>query len=136
MKKIILWGIIAGVIMLFIGLAIDSLAKVLFPLIRAEYENPGLFRPWSDPLMSLYFLYPFLVGIILAWVWTKVKGIFDLSGAWNAGIRFGLIYWLVSIPGMLISYASFPLSLTMVLIWTIGGLLQSLVAGVLFAKYL
>lgn len=122
--------------MLLVGLAVDSVFKAVIPSIADEYESSGLFRPWSDPIMSLYFLYPFLVGLILAWVWSKVKGIFVSTGGWNTGVRFGLVYWLVTLPGMLISYASFPLSLTMVLVWTISGLLQALVAGILFAKYL
>ena len=134
MKKIIISGLLAGVAMLVVGLAAGYLLMLIFPSLAAEYSNTALFRPWSDPIMSLYFACPFLIGFILAWVWNKVK---DVVGGvkWTAkGVRFGLAYWLVSIPGMIISYASFPLSLLMVATWTVSILLQALAAGLIYAR--
>ncbi|MBN2224169.1 MAG: hypothetical protein JW765_05795 [Deltaproteobacteria bacterium] len=133
MKKIILSGLLAGVAMLAVGFGAGYGLMAIFPKLAAEYANTALFRPWSDPIMSLYFAHPFALGFILAWIWNKVKGVIGGAGWAARGARFGLAYWAVSIPGMIISYASFPLSLVMVVTWSVSILLQALAAGLILA---
>ncbi len=136
MKKIILFGLLAGLVMLVINFVVGAILEYLFPAISTEYKNINLFRPWSDPLMSLMFLHPFLVGIILAWVWSKVKHVLKAEKDHHNGLVFGFVFWLISLPGMLISYSSFQISLTMILSWTLAMLAEYLVAGVIFSKAL
>ncbi len=133
MKKIIISGLLAGVAMLVIGFGVGYLCGIVFPSLMALYNNTSLFRAQSDPMMSLYFVYPFVLGLVLAWVWDKVKGVMKGAGWAAKGIRFGLAYWVVSIPGMVISFASFPLSLLMVGTWSAGILVQALAAGLIYA---
>ena len=45
------------------------------------------------------------------------------------GIRFGMLYWIVTLPAMFITYGTFPLTFTMVLSWIMTGLIQSICAG-------
>jgi len=134
MKKIILPGLLAGLVMVVISALVGFLSNLAFPALGAEYSSSGIFRPWSDPLMYLIYLQPFILGILLAWAWHKTKRLFK-GPAWKRGALFGLCFWLVaSVPGMLISYSSFKLSLAMVLSWTLAGLLQALAAGMVLAK--
>lgn len=135
MKKVFLPGLVAGIAMLIVSMLVNQFVNMFVPSVAAEYVNPALFRPWSDPLMSLFFLHPFVLGFILAWVWNKVKTLFIAGSVWQKGARFGLVVWLVaSIPGMLISYSSFPVSLAMISSWLISGLISVVVAGCIFAK--
>ena len=55
---------------------------------------------------------------------------------WAAkGATFGLVMWLIAtVPGMVASYSSFPLSILTIISWTIGGLANAIVAGFVFAK--
>ncbi len=133
MKKIIVSGLLAAIAMLAVGFGVGYGLMAIFPTLTAEYANTALFRPWNDPVMSLYFAHPFLLGFILAWVWSKVKGVIGGAGWAARGARFGLAYWLVSVPGMIISYASFPLSLIMVISWSVSILVQALAAGLIYA---
>ncbi len=128
-------GVISGMIMLIISILLNQFYVMLFPSLRIDYENPHLFRPWSDPLMSVYYVVPFLTGIILVWIWDSIHEIIGGSKM-RRGIRFGLGYWITSLPGMLMSYSSFPLSFIMVLSWTITILIQALASGLLFATFL
>lgn len=135
MKKIFLPGLVAGIAVLAVGMLLNQIENYLFPSLTVEYVNPALFRPWSDPLMSLYFLHPFLLGFILAWVWNKVKTLFVSGSVWRKGFRFGLSVWVVSsVPGMFISYSSFQVSLAMTISWLVSGLVSTIVAGWIFAK--
>lgn len=136
MKKTLVTGIITGAAMLVLGLAIGQIFAKFAPSLKAEYENPNLFRPWTDPLMSLYFVQPFVMGILLAWVWNMTKGVIKGDNLLQKGFYFGLVYWTLSFPGMIMSYSSFPLSLIIVISWSVTGLFQSICAGVLFSKML
>lgn len=132
--KIIINGLAAGAAMLLTSLVTMPVWNVLFPGIQQEYINPALFRPWSDPLMSLIFVHPFIVGIILAWIWTKIKHIFKQESLFKKGVSFGLTYGILTLPGMFISYSTFPVSIYMIMSWTVGGLLQDVIGGIVIAR--
>ena len=133
-KTVVTTGLIAGVVMLVVGLVFNRVFGVLFPSINAEYQDPALFRPWSDPLMSYIFVHPFIVGIVLAWVWDKTKDLFKERDVFWRCCQFASAYWLVTIPGMFISYSTFPVSFTMVFSWSLTGLAQAIAAGWVFVK--
>lgn len=133
MKKILGLGLSVGLINLILGLALSRFFYYIWPSLNAEYQNTSLFRPWSDPLMSIYFVYPFLLGLILAWLWEKAKNLFR-GNYIRQGFSFGFIYWLLTIPGMIISYSSFPISFIMVFSWTLNNLILALVAGIILTK--
>lgn len=135
MKKVLIPGALAGAAMLVTGVLMGPFTHFFFPSVQAEYQNPAIFRPWSDPLMSLYFLQPLLVGLILAWVWDKTKGLFKKNDRCPKGLAFALIYWLTTIPGMFMSLSSFPISFAMVVTWSLNILAQALVAGVILTKF-
>ena len=134
MKKVILPGILAGILMAIIGMAIGYLFNIPFPSLMLEYENINVFRAFDDPLMSLFFLYPLVLGIVLAWVWDKSKSLFKCK-YFKRALAFGAVYFLVAtIPGMLITYSSFQVSLLIVGTWTLNGLLNGIIAGLVFGK--
>lgn len=133
MRKVLIPGLIAGVAMLLVGMIVSWLINLVLPNLMMEYKTT-LFRPWEDPLMSLYFAHPFVLGLALAFVWDKVKGLLQ-GGPMKKATNFALAYFIVAtIPGMLISYSSFPLSILMILSWTISSLLQAWAAGLVLAK--
>ena len=131
MKRIFFPGIIAGLLMTIVGMAISMLMGKAVPTLMAEYKNINIFRPWEDPLMQLFYAHPFVLGLALAYVWDKVKG--SLSGNRVVGFALG-VFLVATLPGMLITYASFQLSLAIVLSWTVMGLANALVAGLVFNK--
>ncbi len=134
MKKILIPGLLAGLIMLIVGMVLSQLINMILPGLMAEYQTAGLFRPWSDPLMSVYFAHPFIVGLVLAWVLGKVKGL--LGGSlWQkaGGLTLG-IFLVSTLPGMVISYSSFPLSLAMILSWTVSSVAQVYCGSLLLIK--
>lgn len=135
MKKVII-GIIAGTLMLIVGMLVGEFFHLLLPSLQLEYENEQLFRPWSDPLMSLYYFVPLITGVILAWIWDYVKDALVADTAVKKGIMFAFIYWITTIPGMIMSYSSFPLSFFIVFSWTVSNLIQAVGAGLIFAKML
>jgi hypothetical protein len=135
MKKILIRGLAAGILMLVASLAIGYAAAAVFPSLNVEYEESGLFRPMNDPWMSYMFIHPLLNGLFLSWLWDKTKGSFKGKDPLKRGMNFGLIIWIVfNIPGMLITISSFPLSELMVASWAVSVLIQYVLAGIVFSK--
>jgi hypothetical protein len=133
MKKIILSGLLTGLVLFLASQVVSKIFGIIFPAINAEYQNPNLFRSFKDPLMLLFFVHPFLVGILLAWFWNKTKNIFGENI--NGGVKFGLVYWIIAtIPGMFATYSSMPYSLAIVMSWLVSGLVEAILAGIILQK--
>lgn len=127
-------GLLAGLINLVLGMILSFGLQTLFPDLAKEYQNIKLFRPWTDPLMMAFFAYPFILGIAASYFWSLLGK--ALTGdAINKALKFAGIYFVIAtIPGMFVSYTTFQVSLWMVLSWTLTGLLEVFVAGLVFAK--
>lgn len=134
MKKILLPGLVTGLALLVVGMLTNAFLGAVFPALQSEYQTSGLFRPWSDPRMSLIFLNYFIQGVILAWVWSKTKTLFPINAFWKKGGAFALAYWVVGLPGMIITYSSFRISSGLVVSWTVMGLIEALCAGFVLSK--
>lgn len=134
MKKIVLLGFVVGIIMLVLGFITSSVVNLVMPGISEEYKNPQIFRPWSDPLMSLYFVQPFIVGCIISFIWDKTKKLIPATGI-ARGMKFGVLFWLVTgLTGMFISYSTFQISFAMICSWMLSGFVQSVGAGIFLSK--
>lgn len=130
-KKTLLPIVTIGVINFLASMLVSQIFNVMSPSVALEYQNPNLFRANSDPLMLLFFAHPFLIAAVLAWLWGKTKNAFG-----NNGIKFGFAYWIMAtIPGMFATYTSMPYSSMMVLSWTISGLVQAIIAGLILSKF-
>ena len=133
MKKIFAAGIVAGLVMMLVGTLVDKTFMYLFPFLVDEYKNAALFRPWSDPRMWLFFVQPYFLGIVLAWIWSKTRTDWRVISVFERGVLFGLVYWLLVLPGMLVTYASFAVSGIMVSNWILMAGFQAVCAGVVFS---
>lgn len=134
MKKVIIPGLVAGVLMLVASLVFGMITSSVFPSLMTEYSNPALFRSWSDPLMYYMYLHPIVMGLLLSFVWYKANTLIKEKDPVKKGILFATYVWVIfTIPGMLISWSSFPISLLMVVTWALSALIQYAVAGVVFA---
>jgi hypothetical protein len=133
MKKILWTGLAAGIAMVIVNMALSPIFNAMIPGLKESYMNP-VFRPWDDPIMMLFFLYPIALGFGLSFIWDKTKQLFTKSACQN-GLNFGLIYFCVSgIPAFLINFSSFNLPLVMILTWTVMGLVNGFIAGCVLAK--
>lgn len=133
--RLFLQGLLAGIGIFIISIGVSFFSQLFFPNLTAEYINPNIFRPWTDPIMSLFYVYPFVLGVILSFIWDKTKKLIADKKFYKRGIKFGLWYWIAaSIAGMFVTYSNFQVSLPLVLSWTIGGLLEAFTAGIILAR--
>lgn len=134
MNLIIKRGLIAGVVNLIIGFGLNFGIGFILPSVAKEYQNPSIFRPWTDPLMMIFFAYPFIFGFVAAYFWGIIADKFKGDEVSKA-MQFAKLYFLIAtIPGMFITYTSFQISFLMVAVWAITGFIEAFVAGYIFAK--
>jgi hypothetical protein len=132
MKKILLAGLVAGIALLILSIVGLYATVWIFPGIAQEYFNPAL--DVQSSRVMIYYIHPFIIGIALSWFWSRTKTV--LAGSFlTRGIEFGLIYAFVALfPIMWLIYSAMSISLAMVSTWFALGLLQSVVAGLIFEK--
>ena len=132
MKKIITSGLIAGIVLLILSVLALYATIWFFPNLAAQYYDPA-FDNQSGRHM-IYYAQPFVIALALAWFWDRFK--ITLKGSFvTKGIEFGLIYALVAIlPVMWLTYSALSVSIEMVAAWLVFGLLQGVVAGLVFEK--
>jgi hypothetical protein len=124
MRKTLVSGLLAGIAGLAASMIIGFAFHAAFPSLQAEYTS-GFFRPWSDPLMNIYWAYPFLIAYALIWAWKKASILFTASNSMLLALKASLAYMLIAtLPGMVISYSSYTVSVIMVLSWMTSGFFQ------------
>lgn len=134
MKKIFTTGLIAGFSMLIVSILMSFIFNQMFPALSQEYSNTNIMRPFGDPIMSLFYLQPFFLAIILSFVWSKTKSCVTGNNFVTKGLVFAAFYILITLPGMLITWATFKISFLMVATWTVSVALQAMALGIINAK--
>ena len=132
MKKIILSGLLTGVVLLILSIVSLYVTIWAFPTLAAQYYDPA-FDTQAGRYM-IYYAHPFVIALALSWFWNRFKGVLT-GGFLTRGIEFGLVYALIAIfPVMWLIYSAMSVSLAMVATWWVFGLLQGIVAGLVFEK--
>jgi len=132
MRKIIISGSIAGIGLLFLSVLGLYLTVWLFPSVAIQYFDPA-FNTQSSRVM-IYYLHPFVISLALSWFWSRFKEM--LTGSFlTRGLEFGLIYSLIAtFPMLWLIYSAMNVSLEMIATWFVLGLLQGVIAGLIFEK--
>ncbi|MBT6690532.1 hypothetical protein HN903_01965 [archaeon] len=133
----ILWtGVLAAVLMIVVNMLLNVIYSKVFPGITEMYSSMDVFRSMGDPLMMLFFIYPLVLGIGLAWIWSYTKGIFKKDSTFWAGLKFGWAYFVIAgIPIFFINVGSFDLPIMMIGTWVDMLAANGLIAGWVFAKW-
>ncbi len=131
LKQILIGGILAGLLIEVISMAISWLAQSIW-----DYDVLKLagMRTINDPVSILFFIYPWVLGFALVCVYSYFEK--ALEGNYVAkGCKFGLLMWVVvSISSAFLVFASmdYPIGFTVNSLF--GPLIYMLVAGVVIAK--
>jgi len=132
MKKIIISGFIAGIILFILSYGSLFLAIQFFPELFTDYNNPLFNSDGSRDI--LFYLHAFIFSFALSWFWDRFKGLFHGSFVVR-GLEFGLVYAMVALlPVMWITFSSLDITLFIVFSWFMYGLIQAVIAGLIFAK--
>jgi hypothetical protein len=132
MKKVIYSVIISGFALLALSAAMFYGSVYLLPAVTQEYLG-AVFRT-AGRTDWLYYAHPFILSIALKWFWERYKNIFTGSFILRA-LEVALVYGIVALlPVLWLTFSAIDVSFAMVMTWLAYGLVQSFVAGLIFAK--
>ena len=132
MKRIIKSGFIAGILLFIISYGGLFLAIKFIPELFVVYNNPLFESDGSRDI--LFYLHAFIISFALSWFWERFKGVFR-GPAILRGLEFGCVYAIVALlPVMWITFSSLDITFVMVASWFLYGLMQAIIAGIIFAK--
>ena len=132
MKKILLSGLAAGVILFVMSYGGLFLAIRFFPEFFVDYNNPLFNSDGSRDV--LFYSHAFIISLALSWFWERFKGLF--TGPFLLrGLEFGFVYAMIALlPVMWITFSAMDVTAQMVLSWFFYGFFQAVTAGIVFAK--
>lgn len=132
MKKVLTTGLIGGIVLFIISYGGLFLSIRFFPELFVTYNNPLFNSDGSKDI--LFYLHAFIISFALSWFWERFKGLFHGPFILR-GLEFGLVYAIVALlPVMWITFSSIDITFIMVASWFLYGLVQAVLAGILFAK--
>ncbi|HII53853.1 hypothetical protein COT30_01535 [Candidatus Micrarchaeota archaeon CG08_land_8_20_14_0_20_49_17] len=130
-KKILVSGLAAGVAIFIISAVFGVIVQLIAPY---NVLALGGMRAIDEPIMTLFFLYPFVISFAMAIAYEFVKESFQGDYV-QKGYTFGLLVWLVA--GLTSAFIvlvnmNYPIGFT--LDSTLGSLLYTIGAGIVIAK--
>lgn len=102
-KKIATGGISAGFVLLILMVISGYLVNMVLPTDISRY---GGMRAMNDPVMNLFFLYPFVIACAAAIIFDIVKGCLDGTQV-RKGLMFGaMLICIMTIPSLYVMSTS------------------------------
>jgi hypothetical protein len=131
-KKVLIAGIAGGILFFIVQFACSLLANLVAPY---DIFAIGGMRARDDPVMLLFFAYPFVLSFMSALVFDRVKTALGGSCCGGAGMTFGLILiLLVTVPGMFVIYSSMNYPFGFYLGNILVGIIGFPAVGALYAR--
>jgi hypothetical protein len=130
-KKVLAGGIAAGAIILIVSTIISTICQQAFSFNVLELAG---MRSINDPIMILFFVYPWVLGFAMAIAFQKFKGSFKCKGL-RRGQNFGLYVWLLAgLPSAFLVWSSMAYPIGFTVNSLIGSFLYMIAAGIVLEK--
>jgi hypothetical protein len=123
--------LLAGATVLIVSVGLLYGLISFFPVLIEEYYSP-VFRSNSFNTDWLFYLHPFVLSAAILWFWNRSKELITETGVVKA-LKVSLTYGLVAMaPVLLLTFSAIDISVFMVVTWLVYGVLQALLACLVF----
>ena len=130
-KKICTGGIAAGIVLLILMAAFSFLVSLVLPTDMSQY---GGMRAMDDPVMNLFYLYPFVIGFAAAFVFDLVRDCLEGSTI-VCGLKYGMILiCLMTIPSLFVMVTSMTWPLDFYISTGLWEIVTFPLVGLLFVR--
>ena len=124
-------SIAVAITMFLVGGVFHLLIPFIDPEIEAQYDNHALFRPWPAWTSTYMTIHPFIYAPVFAAIFLKLRQETRFPSGICGGVMYGAGIFLVgSLPVFLLAFASFQVSVEIIVTWIVQNLCQYLAAGV------
>jgi len=130
-RNILISGIAAGFLLLVLMMVSGFLVNMVMPADMSQYEG---MRAMDDPVMTLFYLYPFVVAFAAAGVFDCVKGCLKGDSV-QKGLQFGgLLLLIMTVPSLYVMVTSMTWPLDFYISTGIWEIISFPLMGILFAR--
>lgn len=130
-KNIVISGIAAGFLLLVLMVVSGFIVNMVMPADMSQYEG---MRAMDDPIMTLFWLYPFVVAFAAAVVFDCVRGCLRRDRVYT-GVQFGgLLLVIMTIPSLYVMVTSMTWPLDFYISTGIWEIVSFPLMGILFAR--
>jgi hypothetical protein len=127
MKKIIVGGILAGLIIIVMGMVFGAISADMYKM-----SSKALWKPMGGDWFTQMVLFDIFTGLILAYVFSIVKSGVPASGL-TKGVIFGLLAFLIGpFLGLFMTYLTMAVRTKLIIMWGLNGLFNYVLAGIIF----
>ena len=127
MKKVIIGGLLAGVVIIIMGMVFGALSADMYKM-----SPKALWKPMGGDWFTKMVIFDFVTGLILAYVFSMIKGSLPGAGLMK-GISFGIMIFAVgTFLGLTMTYLTMAVRTKMIAVWALNGLVNYLLAGLIF----
>jgi hypothetical protein len=131
LKNIALGGIATGFMLLILMMVSGYLVNLVMPTEISQY---GGMRAMSDPIMNLFYLYPFVVAFAAAIVFDCVRECLK-GDQIQKGLMFGgLLLILMTVPSLYVMFTSMTWPVDFYVSTGIWEMISFPLMGVIFAR--
>ena len=130
-KNIVIAGIAGGIVMLILMIISGFLVNLVLPADLSQYAG---MRPMSDPVMNLFYLYPFVIGLATALVFDIVRNSLNGSAIRKGLVFGGILLAVMTVPSLYVMYTSMTWPPDFYVSTAIWEIVSFPVIGVLYAK--
>jgi hypothetical protein len=130
-KKIAVSGIAAGIIILILMVVINVVMNTVIP---ADLSTYGGMRAADDPVMTLFFFYPFIVAFAAAFIFDVVKDCLKGTTV-RKGLMFGaLLLVVMTLPSLYVMITSMTWPIDFYFRTALWEIISFPLMGLLFTK--
>lgn len=130
MRKFLISGILTGIVITIVSTIMNAIISTIWPYNLLSLEG---IRSVADPVMILYFLYPWVLGFALVYAYNYIER--ALKGNYiTKGKKFGMLTWIVvSIPSAFLVWSSMNYPIGFTINSVIGSLIYMIATGITIA---
>jgi hypothetical protein len=130
LKKFLVSGILAGIMIEVLSLIISTATQSIWGY---NVLALGGMRAVTDPIMALFFVYPFVLGFAMACVYPNIEKEFKGNYV-EKGKNLGWMTWILAgLPSAFLVWSSMNYPIGFTINSLIGSLIYMLAAGVTVA---
>jgi hypothetical protein len=130
-KNIATGGISAGFVLLILMVISGYLVNMVLPTDISRY---GGMRAMNDPVMNLFYLYPFVIACAAAIIFDIVKGCLEGTQV-RKGLMFGaMLICIMTIPSLYVMYTSMTWPVDFYVSTLLFEIVSFPLMGILFAR--
>jgi fucose 4-O-acetylase-like acetyltransferase len=127
MKKLLIGGVIAGIVMIITGMIFGALSAEMYKM-----SPKILWKTMDGNWFTQIVIYDLISALILAYVFSMVKGSIPGAGL-QKGVFFGLIVFAVGpLLGLSMTYLTMAVRTKLIAVWALNSLVDYILAGLIF----